>query len=165
MIVISSYLKNVHNTKEDINEILGETISSMRFLSMFLTPLVAGVTVTMAVVIIQILSQLGAAVGGLLTTTGDVSMASSLLIVPWALGGTPPISPPIFQLVVGFYMLETAILLAIFLNGVQYGEDAVGKRNSIWTILLFGTIIYALSWFITFSIFGGSIAQILTPVV
>ena len=32
MMVISRYLKDMHNVKEEIDEILGETISSMKFL-------------------------------------------------------------------------------------------------------------------------------------
>lgn len=59
MITISSYLRDVHAVKEDIKDMLGETISSMKFLGMFLAPMVAGVTVTMAVLIIRVLSSLG----------------------------------------------------------------------------------------------------------
>jgi hypothetical protein len=165
MIVISNYLKNVHNVKEEISDILGETISSMKFLAMFLAPLVAGVTVTMAVVILQILTKLGAALSGLMTGAAGLNVAQSLILIPWAMGGTLPITPSIFQLIVGLYMIETAILLAVFLNGIEYGEDKVGMRNNIWTILLIGIIVYAMSWFITYSMFGGAISALLTPAI
>jgi Flp pilus assembly protein TadB len=164
MVVISRYLKGVHEVKEEIDDMLGETTSSMRFLAMFLSPMVAGVTITMAVVILQILTQLGAAMTQITTMSSGLNTAQTFFLVPWAMGGTLPITPPVFQMIVGIYMIETAVLLAVFLNGVQYGEDPVGVRSSIWTILLLGMIIYIISWMVTYSMFGGAISSLLTPV-
>lgn len=164
MVVISRYLKGVHDVKEEINDILGEVTSSMKFLAMFLAPLVAGITVTMAVVILQILSRIGEALGGLMATAGSANVAQTFLFIPWALGGTPPITPSTFQLIVGIYMTEVAVLLAIFLNGIEYGEDVVGMRDNIWKILFFGIIIYVISWLATYSMFGSALETLLTPV-
>ena len=165
MVVISRYLKGVHDVKEQIDEILGETVSSMQFLAVFLAPLVAGITVTMAVVILQILTRIGSVLGGLLAQSGTSSLSSTqtFLLVPWALGGTPPISPAEFQLIVGIYFIQTAILLSVFINGIRFGEDVIGLRRSIAITLLIGVIVYFLTWFITYSLFAGSLESILTP--
>jgi hypothetical protein len=163
MVVISRYLKGVHEVKEEINELLGETTTSMKFLAMFLAPMVSGITVTMAVVILQILTKLGAAMQTI-TSTASINSAQSFFLIPWAMSGTLPITPAFFQLIVGIYMIETAILLSVFLNGVEYGEDPVGVRNSIWNILLIGMIIYIISWTLTYSMFGGAISELLNPV-
>ncbi len=162
MLTIAGYLKNVHDVKEEIGEILGETLSSMKFLAMFLAPMVAGVTVTMAVIIMQILESMGAAMSGLMGAS--TTPAQSMMIVPWAMGGTMPITPAAFQLVVGLYMVQTAILLSLFLNRIEYGEDAVGERSLLGKILIAGTFVYILSWFITYSMFGSSISALLTPI-
>jgi len=162
MVVISRYLKGVHDVKEEIEDILGETTSSMRFLAMFLAPMVAGVTVTLAVVILQILEKLGVAMKEI-TSISSTNTYQTFLLVPWAMGGTLPITPPAFQIIVGIYTLETGILLSVFLNGVKYGEDPVGMRNCIWSTLLFGIIIYGISWLVTYSMFGGAMSAILTP--
>jgi Flp pilus assembly protein TadB len=166
MIVISQYLKGVHDVKEEIDEILGETVSSMKFLAMFLAPLVAGITLTMAVVILQILTNLGRSMSGLLAGAGNMNAAQGLFLMPWLVGfgGELPITPSIFQLIVGLYMIETAVLLAVFLNGIQYGDDAVGMRNNIWSTLIIGIAVYSITWFITYSMFGGAISSLLTPV-
>jgi Flp pilus assembly protein TadB len=164
MVIISRYLKDVHEVKEEIDDILGETISSMKFLAMFLAPMVAGVTVTLAVIILQILTKLGTAMQGIMASAGSMNTYQSFLLVPWAMGGEMPITPAFFQMVVGVYMIETAVLLSVFLNGVKYGEDPVGLRDNIWMILLFGIIIYFMSWTITYSMFGGSISALLEPV-
>ncbi|NIM47470.1 MAG: hypothetical protein GTN40_04930 [Candidatus Aenigmarchaeota archaeon] len=166
MVVISRYLKGVHEVKEEIEEILGETISSMKFLAMILSPLVAGVTVTLAVIILQILGNLGAAMQSIIGAAGPgMGAAQSLMLIPWAMGGELPITAPVFQLIVGIYMIETAVLLSIFLNGIKYGEDPVGVRNNIWTILLIGIVIYIISWLGTYSMFGGTIEGMLAPAV
>jgi Flp pilus assembly protein TadB len=164
MIVISRYLKGVHEVKEEIDDILGETTSSMKFLAIFLAPMVAGVTVTLAVVILQILQKLGAAMQSIMATAGNVNTYQTFLLVPWAMGGTLPITPPAFQMIVGIYMIETSVLLAVFLNGIKYGEDPIGMRNDIWTILFFGIIIYIISWTVTYSMFGGTMTSLLKPV-
>lgn len=164
MVTISRYLKDVHEVKEEINEILGETISSMKFLAMFLAPMVSGVTVTLAVIIIQILTQLGSSIKPIMESAGNMNTAQSFLLVPWAMGDTLPISPAFFQLVVGIYMVETAVLLSIFLNGVRYGDDPVGMRQNVWVILLIGTIVYVLAWLLTYSMFGGMIETLLSPI-
>jgi hypothetical protein len=165
MIVISRYLKDVHDVKEEIDDILGEVASSMKFLAMFLAPMVAGVTVTLAVIILQILQKLGAAMEKItaMAGAGATNAYQTFFLVPWAMGGALPITPATFQIIVGLYMIETGFLLAIFLNGIHYGEDPVGMRNYIWNILLLGTIIYIVSWVITYSMFGSSIAQLLAP--
>jgi len=164
MIVISRYLKGMHDVKEEIEEILGETVSSMKFLAMFLAPMVAGITVTMAIVILQILTNLGASLGSIMATSTDVNMAQGILFVPWAMGGQPPISAPFFQMIVGIYMVEVAVLLAMFLNQIKYGEDAVGQRYLIWSVLIFAIIVYGVSWMVSYSMFGNQIATLLAPV-
>jgi Flp pilus assembly protein TadB len=164
MVVISRYLKGVHEVKEEIEDILGETTSSMKFLAIFLAPMVSGVTVTLAVVILQILQKLGAAMQGIMASAGSMNTYQNFLLVPWAMGGTLPITAPVFQIIVGIYMIETGVLLAVFLNGIAYGEDPVGMRQSIWTTLFIGILIYIMSWVVTYSMFGGMITSILEPV-
>ncbi|MBN2202986.1 MAG: type II secretion system F family protein [Candidatus Aenigmarchaeota archaeon] len=163
MVTISRYLKDVHEVKEEINEILGETVTSMKFLAMFLAPLVSGVTLTMAVIILRILTNLGSAMGNLTAASGDMNTYQTVMLLPWAMGsgGSLPITPSMFQLVIGIYMVETAVLLSIFLNGVMYGDDPVGVRQNIWMITMIAITIYILSWFLTYAMFGGPIEALL----
>lgn len=163
MIVISKYLKGVHEVKEEIDDILGETTSSMKFLSMFLSPIVSGVTVTLAVIILRILTNLGGTLSNLSSMSSSTTAAQSFLLIPWALNGTLPITPSLFQIIVGVYMIETAVLISFFLNGVEYGNDPVGLRNQIWSILITAMVIYCISWYVTYSMFGGAINSLLVP--
>lgn len=162
MVVISRYLKGVHEVKEEIDDILGETTTSMKFLAMFLTPMVAGITVTLAVIILRILDKLGEAMKSITAAAGPGYPAATMFVLPWAMGGPLPIAPYEFQLIVGIYMIETAVLLSVFLNGIKYGEDPVGMRQNTWSILLVGIILYIISWIVTYSMFGGAIEGLLS---
>jgi hypothetical protein len=164
MVTIATYLKGMHSVKEEVEDVLGETIASMKFLSMFLTPLVAGVTITMAVVIIQILVQLGDQLASLSAGSGDVGTTASIITLPWLKSGGIAITPVAFQLIVGLYMLEIAVLLSYFLNRIQYGDDAIGMRSVVAKTVLVAVVVYLFSWLITYSIFGSSIQDLLTPI-
>ncbi len=163
MLTVSRYLKGMHEVKEEINEILGETVSSMKFLALFLAPIVSGVVVTMAVVIMRILSSLCGQIGSLASDT-DIGgeFSNFIFCAGWGQGtATPPISAGAFQLVVGLYMLETIILLSFFINRIEYGDDAIGLRDTIAITVLFATIVYVASWFVTQAMFGAPIEQLL----
>jgi len=167
MMTVSRYLKGIHDVKEDVSEILGETVTSMKFLAMFLTPLVAGVTITMAVIIIQILASLGSQITTLVGQGGGEmsSLQYGFMLGPGLLGGKLPIGPAAFQMIVGIYMIETIIILSVFVNRIEYGEDDIGLRRTLATSLLIGTLIYIASWLVTYSMFGNSITSLLTPAV
>jgi hypothetical protein len=164
MITKATYLKGMHSVKEEVEDVLGETIVSMKFLSMFLTPLVAGVTITMAVVIIEILVKLGDQLASLSTSTADVGTTASIITLPWLKSGGIAITPVAFQLIVGLYMLEIAVLLSYFLNRIQFGDDAIGMRSVVAKTVLVAVMVYAFSWLITYMVFGSSIEGLLTPI-
>ncbi len=162
MLTISRYLRGIKMIKEEIRGMLGETLSSMKFLATFLMPLISGVTVTMAVVIIQILFSLSMQISQL--STGPTPGFGGIMLWGWSGAGEgPPISPAGFQIIVGLYMIETSVLLAYFINRIEYGEDAVGLRAEIANILIIASIIYLLSWFITYRIFAPFISGIVSP--
>jgi len=164
MVTISTYLKGMHTVKEEMEDVLGETISSMNFLSMFLTPLVAGVTITMAIVIIQILTQLGGQLSTLMSQGADMGTGASLITLSWMRSGGIAITPVAFQMVVGLYMVEIAVLLSFFLNRLQYGDDAIGLRAVMGKTVLIAVLVYAFSWLVTYMIFGGAIKNLLVPI-
>src|SRR3989338_1312532 len=167
MVSISQYLKGVHDVKEDVAEILGEITTSMRFLGTFLAPMVAGVTITMAVVIIQILTIMGSQIAALAQSSdGEQSftgLQGGFLSAAFLPGNKLPIGPAEFQLIVGIYMLETVLIISVFVNKIEYGEDAIGLRSTIAWSAMIAVFIYALSWAVTYSMFGGPIREIMTP--
>lgn len=162
MLTISRYLKGLHNVREEIGEILGETTTSMRFLAMFLAPLVAGVTVTMAVIMIRILTTMQEKVASLMTGAAGVGSFQGMMFFGLGkAGGGSAITPVMFQLIVGLYMVETILLLSMFINKIEYGEDEVGLRDVVYKTLIFGIAVYILSWIFIYAMFGTPLQTLL----
>lgn len=157
-LTISKYLKGMHQVEEQINEVMSEVVTSMKFLGLFLAPMVAGVTVAMAVIILNILiilsNQFMGIGGGI-----DVPTSASFLMFLWK--GGINITPDIFQLVLGIYVIETSYLLGRFINGIENGEDSVGELSLVGKLALFSTLIYTVTLFITYMMFYGVIGTLL----
>jgi hypothetical protein len=146
----------MHKVEQQIKELLGDIVSSMKFLSMALAPLVAGVTVAMAIIIMNILTVLSLEIT---TMTEGVKVPSgSFMFDLWK--GTTSVTPHMFQLVIGIYIIETSVLLSIFINGIEKGEDKVSEKELLWKSLLFSTLIYTLCLFLVYAMFGGTIKSL-----
>ena len=146
MLNISRYLKNLHENQERIHDMLEDVLSSLKFQGYLLTPLVSGIIVTMASVIINIMGKLSATMQNLKSTS-----AAMTPFIPW---GQLSISPGEFQLVCSIYFLETTMLVGLFINGIENGEDDTGKQSMIAMLILFGYIVYIMSLFVTLSVFS-----------
>jgi hypothetical protein len=168
MITVSKYLKGIHTVKQEVEEVLGETITSMNFLAMFLAPMISGLTITMAVIILEILTKLGEQISTLVVAEGGAGMSPIQYGAFFGAafgGGALPIGPAEFQMIVGLYMVETVIILAMFINKIKYGDDAVGLRAVVGRTLMISIVVYLISWTLTGSLFGDPIARMLTPAV
>lgn len=161
LLSISKYLKQIHSVEEDLKNMLSSQTTSMKFLGGFLGPLVAGVTVSMAGIMMYIFSRLGASFdeiqagatspGGM--GTGMGAMGESVL-GGW--GGMAEVMPPaMFQIVVGIYMIQTTYLLAMLSSGVENGpNDIISKRYTAALLMFFGLLIYTLAEIATWQLFG-----------
>jgi len=163
MLTISKYMKGMHNIDEKIKEILSETTTSMKFLSMILSPLVAGITVGMAVIVLGIVITLSLSLTQISGAGIEIPPSASFLIGLWRGGAT--VGPHMFQLVLGIYVIETTFLLGMFVNGLENGEDRIGEMNLIGKMLLLSVTIYTVTLFIIYSVFGGFLANLLVGVV
>ncbi|MBI4162154.1 MAG: type II secretion system F family protein [Candidatus Aenigmarchaeota archaeon] len=150
MITVSRYLKNIHDTQEEVTGELNETISSLKFQVYFLSPMVSGIVVTMAIIIIRILAELAAKVG-------DLPQSTSL---PFISSFAPKITPLEFILIVGIYIIETAFILSTFINAIETGEDKISYYNILGTTLIVGQIVFVIILFITLAIFTPLITSV-----
>jgi hypothetical protein len=158
MLTVSKYLRNIRETQEYIRELLQESVSSMTFQAYLLTPMITGLIVSMAQVIIRVLSILGARLqslstgsslpinitGGLLTGTGTVSDA---------------VSPELFQLIIGIYLIEVIIILAMFLTKISQGENKVYQWYTAGKMLVIALSMYFLVAMGASLMFGELITQ------
>lgn len=164
MLTISKYLKGMDSIEQKIKDIMSETVTSMKFLGMFLSPLVAGITVGMAVIILSVITVLSFQVSTLGGSAGlsDIPTSATFLLGLWQGGAS--VGPDMFQLVLGIYIIETTVLLGMFINGLENGEDRVNELNMIGKMLLLAVGIYTVTLFVIYSVFGGLLSTLLLGV-
>ncbi|MBS3056907.1 MAG: hypothetical protein J4473_05755 [Candidatus Aenigmarchaeota archaeon] len=144
MMSISRYLKGLHQTQEEVDEKLGEVISSLQFQAYFLSPMISGIISTLAIIIIEILSMISAkltSLGGM-GSMGFLSSFSNLRISEFE-----------FVLIVGIYLIETSLILARFLNWIENGDDPIGFQYRAGAILLVGFFVFVITLLITLALF------------
>ena len=145
MVSISNYLNNIHKVNERLKDILSEIVSSMKSQISFLAPLISGIVVGLATMIVSIISQLGTVVeniqsGGVTGSTSDNIAGLVDLATLFKLGDTIP--GYYFQIVVGVYVVQIVYILTVLANGVENGADKVTEeymlsRNLIKSVFLY----------------------------
>jgi hypothetical protein len=162
MLRISRYLKNIRETQEYIREMLSETASSMKFQAYFLTPLITGLIVSMADVMIQVLIKLG----GFLDTVGAASGGLPGMNISSLFADMDKvISPSLFQLIVGIYVMEVIIILGMFITKISHGENKTLQWNTVGKMLIIGMFIYFLVTMTSSTMFGGMIREALGSII
>ena len=148
MLSVSKYLKGIHRTQEEVKDELSDTLSSMRFQALFLSPLISGVVVTLAIIIIQILGQLSETMAG--TSISLPFFAMKEVITPFQ-----------FIFVVAIYLVETCFILSTFINGIENGEDPIGRQSMTANSLILGFIVFVITLIVTLLIFSPLIILII----
>ncbi len=149
MLSVSRYLKGLHQTQEEVKEELSDTLNSLKFQAYFLSPMISGVIVTMAITIIQILQQLKVQTANL-GTLGDLgNLFKGIAITPFE-----------FILVVGIYLIESAFILAMFINQIESGDDDTGMKKVAGNALVVGYIVFIIIFFFTFALFSPLVRQV-----
>jgi len=160
MLRISRYLKNIRETQEYIREMLSETTSSMKFQAYFLTPLITGLIVSMADVMIQVLVKLGSYLDAISGGTGGTALPGLSISSLFADTGTV-MTPSLFQLIVGIYVMEVIIILGMFITKISHGDNKTLQWNTVGKMLLIGMFIYFLVAMTSSTMFGSMIREAL----
>lgn len=161
MVIISKYLKDMHEVDEDLKNMLEEVTSTMNIQSIILAPLSAGVVVTIAAIMTRLLISLGDAlnniyssIGSALGPAGDIGTGVIASIVN--LGAIIPVHG--FQLIVGIYLVQIVTIIAITLSTITNGEESLLKRHTISKILLYSGIVYLITLILTYFLFTSVIS-------
>ncbi len=157
MLSIARYLKDVHAIEEELRDILGESATSMKFLGSVLAPLVAGVTVTMAMVMLDIIKILGEKLAGLSTQGAGASLP---LFITAGMGKSA-VTAEMFQLVVGIYMIEVSGLLSYFVSKIETGEDKINFYRTLSFNMVLSLVVYVVSILLVYTTFGTQIQEAL----
>ena len=141
LISISSYIEKIHSVNERLRDLLSEIISSMKGQISFLTPIIAGIVVGLASMIVNIIARLGEQFAKI--DTGEIAQFNVAAIA--GLFKIEDIIPSyFFQIVVGVYLVEVAILLTRLYNAVENGSDKLNEKYLIGKNLYRSTGLYVI---------------------
>ncbi|MDY6774445.1 MAG: hypothetical protein SVS85_04555, partial [Candidatus Nanohaloarchaea archaeon] len=156
---ISKYIQNIQDTEKRLEQLLEDTISSLKFLGYVLAPVIAGVAVGMGSVISLSLHQISkVAPGGNQTATNATQGAGvGAPNIPSLFGLKSVIPPGILQLVVGFYLIELTFVLGNLLVRVEEGINPEKRNTVIGKLLASSLTFYTLVVLIVVSVFGSII--------
>ncbi|MEA3229414.1 MAG: hypothetical protein U9P44_00720 [archaeon] len=159
MLIISEYLRSIRTTQEKIDDLLSDTTSSMKFQAYILVPIISGVVVSTAQIIMMMMMNIQMKMDALNTVAmAGVNPMEMMISIKAA---TPPW---ILQLVVGVYVIEILILLSMFATKISEGEDIVKQNNMIWHVMLVGIIMYIIVLALVNVIFGGLITSAMSVI-
>jgi len=162
MLTIASYLQNLHNTQEEISDLMEESTTTMKFVGFMLAPVIAGVAVSMTQIMINaltILKEKFADVGEIGAGGADTGMGTNLLSGFIKLESMIP--PHILQLVIGIYIIEILLIIGLFYTRVKQGENKTVERMNMGKLLLIGSIVYVITTLLISAIFGGILKTII----
>lgn len=118
LIRIADHLKQLQDVERKITDMLYELTTTLRSTVTLFAPLIAGVTLSITLLISHILKSF--------TLTGP---SEALTELPLSIPGMSQtfmmenIRPEFFVLVIGIYLMELVVLLTYFTNGLSEGDD------------------------------------------
>ncbi|MBS3065197.1 MAG: hypothetical protein J4451_01720 [DPANN group archaeon] len=139
LITISRYLRSVNRVSERMKDLLAETTSSMQMQVKVFVPVIAGIVVGLAILTTGILQSLGKQLGGLETGGAREQVGIGILDI---FNIKDMISPVVFQLIVGLYVLQISYILSVLLSGIVHGRDTAEENLETGLNLIIASAIY-----------------------
>ncbi|MFH1431976.1 MAG: hypothetical protein ABIG84_02050 [archaeon] len=151
MLTIAKYLRTLRVTQEKINDLLSSTVSSMKFQAYVLVPAISGVVIAVSDLIIKMLTGLSSTFENLTRNMpGEASGLSPLSII----NVKESMPAELLQIVVGVYVVQILVLLAIFVNRIEVGVDEIRESDTIWKFVTIGTVSYIVILIIIMMVFS-----------
>ncbi len=137
MLTISRYLRNIKTTQEKIEDLLSSTVSSLRFQAYVLIPAISGVVVGIAKIILRIIEAINQHFMNI-----DLSGMEGAPVDLQSFFAPSALPSELLQLIVGIYVVEMLVLTGMFITKIEAGEDKIKEHDTIWKMVLTGTIMY-----------------------
>jgi len=159
MMTISRYLENIHQTQEQLNDLLEDTTTTIQMLAYLLAPIVSGVAVGMSNTIITAMFKLSQ--GFTQSSQNLPSQGGSASSFSGVLGNlNNAVSPEILQFVVGIYLIQLLWILGTFYMKITHGENKTYRNIFVGKVLISGMLFYTMTILIVALLFGGIISGI-----
>jgi hypothetical protein len=133
---MSEHIKNLRKNEEIIERALGGVVSSMRIIAIIVAPLVGGMISSMSVVLAETMVQ---------SQDANVGFAS----------GVNAIDPTMITLIIGVYVMESAVILTSFGSELMHGKDSTMRAYGIGIALPVSVFVFTVCAWVAGSLFGG----------
>lgn len=154
LVNVSEYIKQMHRVDERLKDLLEDVLSSVKSQLLFLAPVISAIVVGITSLITTILMALGEQTARLADSSGGMQGAGMLSMFGV---GIPTYQ---FQIVVGLYVIQLAVILTIISSRIENGPDNITEHYLLGNNVGRATMIYtflALAVVILFNIVAGSI--------
>ncbi len=143
---VSVYLDNLKKIKDLIYDLLNETVTSIKFQAKFMSPFISAIVASFSLIIVKSLYNVfqfmqkslqaltsGISIGG---SAGGSDYFTNMI------NFTKMVPPPLFQVLIGVYLIESVTLLMILSNGIENGFDKIEQDINVSKGVLTATLIY-----------------------
>ena len=161
LISISTYVSQIHNVNERLKDLLSEIISSMRSQISFLAPVIAGIVVGIASMIVTVIGYLGNLISAAGSGTATDLPVGNLDAINSFMSIYDTIPSYFFQIVISLYVIEMVYVLTILSNGVENGADKVTEQHLLGKNLIKSTLLYIAVALVVILAFNGLASTVL----
>lgn len=160
MLTISTYSQAVHKVTERMKDLLADTVSSMSSQVKIFIPVISGIVVGLAALTTNILLNLGEQLQAISNVEGpeQASIVGGGLLDIFQINAMIP--NPLFQFIVGIYVIELIWLLSFMLAGIIYGHDEIEKKWLLAQNFIMATVFYVIITAVTVLLFTALAAPI-----
>ncbi len=143
LVKVSGYLDNLKKVKELIYDLLNDTVTSIKFQAKFMSPFISAVVASLSLVIVKSLYQVFRYIQTMMNSiTSGMSGMSVNDYFTNMINFTKIVPPPLFQVLIGVYLIESVALLMILANGIENGFDEIERDILTAKGVLTATILY-----------------------
>ncbi|MFH0868657.1 MAG: hypothetical protein V1839_00345 [archaeon] len=160
MLTISTYSQAVHKVTERMKDLLADTTSSMSSQVKIFIPVISGIVIGLASLTTNILMNLGEQLTAISATGSPEEAIASGAGLMDIFQINSMIPSPVFQLIVGVYVLQIVWILSYMLSGVIYGHDEIERKWLLAQNFLLATVFYIIITSVTVLLFSALAAPI-----
>ena len=139
IIKISRYLRDLKSMEKEIDNKLSGVRSMMLTTGSIFGPLIMGITTALYLMLTDSLSGIEPFMGN------DTAEIAGIGGFGGGFGGQVAISPEIFSLVIGIYLLLTVLIIIYFCTNLKYGDDRVELKVAFANVIPVTLIIYTVT--------------------
>jgi hypothetical protein len=153
----SRHLQNLSNLQEKIEDLISDNVSTLRFMSYFLTPVVGGVSVSIGLIILAILGNLSVSLQQLMPKESGLPSIGLPMINLWTASSIPP---SLFHLAIGIYILELSIISSFLIVGLENGFDKIYFIENLGKITLISLFLFIAISFMVYVFLSGIVISL-----